>query len=108
MNINITPTELSSLLHQNKPDFILLDVREPEELAICAIQGHTHIRLSELPQRINELPKEKHIVVYCKAGGRSMQAAMFMQQQGFHAVQNLDGGILRWAEEIEPQTMARY
>ena len=108
MHINITPAELSTLLNQDKPDFILLEVREPEELAICAIQGHTHIRLSELPHRIHELPKDKHIVVYCKAGGRSMQATMFMQQQGFQSVQNLDGGILRWAEEIEPQTMARY
>jgi rhodanese-related sulfurtransferase len=103
MNINITPNELYKVLEAKKSDLILLDVREPEELEICQIQGNTHIRLSELPVRFNELPKDKQIVVYCKAGGRSMQAASFLLHNGFSNIKNLDGGILRWAKDLDPQ-----
>ena len=85
----------------------LLDVREQFEYDIARIEGSALVPLADLPNRIDELPRDKQIVVMCKSGGRSARAAQFLQQQGFQDVYNLTGGIDAWADEIEPD-MARY
>jgi adenylyltransferase/sulfurtransferase len=85
-----------------KEDFYLLDVREPNEFKIGRIPGSTLIPLGEVPQRYQEIPKDKEIVVHCKMGGRSAKAAGFLRQQGFKSVKNLKGGILDWADKIDP------
>lgn len=85
-----------------KEDFYLLDVREPNEYQIGKIPGSTLIPLGEVPQRYNEIPKDKDIVVHCKMGGRSAKAAAFLRQQGFKNVKNLKGGILDWSDKIDP------
>ncbi len=85
-----------------KEDFYLLDVREPNEFKIGRIPGSTLIPLGEVPQRYQEIPKDKEIVVHCKMGGRSAKAAAFLRQQGFKSVKNLKGGILDWADKIDP------
>ena len=85
-----------------KEDFYLLDVREPNEFKIGRIPGSTLIPLGEVPQRYQEIPKDKEIVVHCKMGGRSAKAAAFLRQQGFKNVKNLKGGILDWADKIDP------
>ena len=88
-------------------DFMLLDVREPQELAVCSVDGHTHIPMQQIPMRVAELPQDKPIVVMCHHGGRSMQVTMFLRQQGFENVTNLAGGIDQWAVRIDPG-IARY
>jgi adenylyltransferase/sulfurtransferase len=85
-----------------KEDFFLLDVREPNEFQIGRIPGSTLIPLGEVPQRYQEIPKDKDIVVHCKMGGRSAKAAAFLRQQGFKNVRNLKGGILDWSDKIDP------
>jgi molybdopterin/thiamine biosynthesis adenylyltransferase/rhodanese-related sulfurtransferase/molybdopterin converting factor small subunit len=85
-----------------KEDFYLLDVREPNEFKIGRIPGSTLIPLGEVPQRYQEIPKDKEVVVHCKMGGRSAKAAAFLRQQGFKSVKNLKGGILDWADKIDP------
>jgi adenylyltransferase/sulfurtransferase len=85
-----------------KEDFYLLDVREPNEFKIGRIPGSTLIPLGEVPQRFQEIPKDKEVVVHCKMGGRSAKAAAFLRQQGFKSVKNLKGGILDWADKIDP------
>jgi molybdopterin/thiamine biosynthesis adenylyltransferase/rhodanese-related sulfurtransferase/molybdopterin converting factor small subunit len=85
-----------------KEDFYLLDVREPNEYKIGKIPGSTLIPLGEVPQRFQEIPKDKEIVVHCKMGGRSAKAAAFLRQQGFKTVKNLKGGILDWSDKIDP------
>ncbi len=85
-----------------KEDFYLLDVREPNEFKIGRIPGSTLIPLGEVPQRYQEIPQDKEIVVHCKMGGRSAKAAAFLRQQGFKSVKNLKGGILDWADKIDP------
>ncbi len=87
--------------------FMLLDVREPQELAVCAIEGHTHIPMQQIPSRLDELPTDRPIVVLCHHGGRSMQVTMFLRQQGFENVTNMAGGIDHWAQQIDPG-LARY
>lgn len=79
---------------------VVLDVREPEEWAAGHIEGAVHIPLSLLPVRLGELPAEQTLVV-CKVGGRSAQAVMWLQDQGWDAV-NLAGGMLDWEAAGRP------
>jgi molybdopterin/thiamine biosynthesis adenylyltransferase/rhodanese-related sulfurtransferase len=83
----------------------VLDVREPWEYQIANLGGHL-IPQGELPARLSELPKDQPIVVQCKSGGRSQKAAELLQAQGYK-VENLAGGILGWAAEIDPK-VAKY
>ena len=86
-------------LRQEHADFTLLDVREVYEYAICNLGGYL-IPLSQLPNRLNELDKHKLCIVHCKAGPRSLQAALLLKQAGFN-VKQLTGGILAWAQEVD-------
>jgi len=101
-----TVTELKKRMDA-KADFFLLDVREPNEYQIGRIPGSTLIPLGEVPQRVNEIPRDKEIIVQCKMGGRSAKAAAFLRQQGFTRVKNLTGGILAWSDQIDP-TVPKY
>jgi len=85
-----------------KENFFLLDVREPNEYQIGKIPGSTLIPLGEVPQRYQEIPKDREVVVHCKMGGRSAKAAAFLRQQGFKNVKKLKGGILDWSDKIDP------
>ncbi|NRA27184.1 MAG: molybdopterin-synthase adenylyltransferase MoeB [Opitutales bacterium] len=80
---------------------VLLDVREPEEIAQDAIDGHINIPLGQLPMRVNELAtlKDTTIVCQCAAGVRSQTAIGILQQEGFSDLHNLDGGIMAWRSE---------
>lgn len=97
----ITPLELKAKIDRSD-DFVLIDVREPEEFAIGRIPGSKLIPLGALPERLNELSTADDIVVHCKSGGRSAKAVDFMKQAGFRKVKNLVGGILRWSDDVDP------
>jgi adenylyltransferase/sulfurtransferase len=97
----ITPYELKALLSHVEPPLIL-DVRNPEEIAICRIAGSTVIPLSELPNRLGELDAARPVVVHCKSGVRSAKAIALLRAAGFSRLQNLKGGILAWIKEIDP------
>jgi adenylyltransferase/sulfurtransferase len=97
----ISVHELKRKLDDN--NMLLLDVREPFEWDIARIEQATLIPLGELAHRVTEIPRNCEIVVMCKSGGRSAKAVGFLQQQGFHPVYNLDGGINAWAAEIDPE-----
>ena len=101
----ITPTELQQLLAGDNPPS-LIDVREEGEAAICAIGDSTLMPMNSLPHRLQEIPRDRPVVLYCHSGMRSMMAGQWLSQQGFDAL-SLAGGIDRWAVEIEPD-MARY
>jgi adenylyltransferase/sulfurtransferase len=99
----ITPVELVSLFRDPAGDRpLLLDVRNPEEIAICRIEGSTVIPLPELPGRLGELDSEASIVVHCKSGARSAKAIRLMQEAGFSRLKNLEGGILAWIRDVDP------
>jgi adenylyltransferase/sulfurtransferase len=89
-----------------KEDVFVLDVREPHEYKICNINGHL-IPLNDLPKRVQELDRSKEIVVHCRSGARSARAVGFLRQAGFTNVTNLAGGILAWADRIDPK-MPKY
>ncbi len=102
----ISVAELKQRLDQGERP-ILLDVRTPQEWAICRLDGAELIPMQELSGRIEELDPDSEIVVYCHIGGRSRMAVAFLRQQGFDGARNLTGGIDSWAVEIEPG-MPRY
>ncbi len=79
----------------------LLDVREDQEVDTCAIEGSLHIAMSELMERLEELPKDQPLVVMCHVGGRSSQVVQWMHANGFENALNLTGGISAWSAEID-------
>jgi sulfur-carrier protein adenylyltransferase/sulfurtransferase len=83
-------------------DIFVLDVREPHEYQICNLNGHL-IPLGDLPKRVHELDTSREIVAHCKMGGRSAKAVAFLRQAGFTKVHNLSGGILAWADRVDPK-----
>lgn len=98
----IEPQQLADWLQQNPESFKLLDVREPYERELCHIGGE-HIPLGELhPAQLN-WDKQQPLVVYCKMGGRSLKAAQLFQDAGYEKVYSLKGGIVAWAQKIDPE-----
>ncbi|MDQ2102592.1 MULTISPECIES: rhodanese-like domain-containing protein [Azospirillum] len=83
-------------------DPLVLDVREPGEVAICALPDSLHIPMGALPARVGELPRDRDIVVVCHHGGRSAQVTMWLRSQGFSRATNLNGGVDAWARRIDP------
>ncbi|ABU56451.1 MULTISPECIES: molybdopterin-synthase adenylyltransferase MoeB [Roseiflexus] len=99
--IEITPAEVAEWLQSDHPPF-LLDVREANEWEICHLPGAVRISVNELAERMNELDSAVEMVVYCRSGVRSARAVDLLRQAGFRKVKNLAGGILRWADEVDP------
>jgi len=91
-------------LEEFAPRVQILDVREEDEFTgpLGHIAGATRIPLGELVERCGELSKEKPIVAVCRAGSRSAQATVILQQSGFSDIANLNGGMLRWRAEGYP------
>ena len=83
-------------------DVFVLDVREPYEYQIAQIGGKL-IPQNDVPQRLNEIPRDREVVVHCKSGGRSQRIAEFLKQSGYSQVVNLAGGILAWSDQIDPK-----
>src|SRR6201997_5672664 len=85
-----------------KEDLGIVDVREPHEYQICNLNGLL-IPLNDLPRRVHELDPSRELVVHCRSGARSARAVGFLQQAGFTRAKNLAGGILAWADRIDPK-----
>ena len=105
-DFEITPVELKAKIDRGD-DFVLVDVREPEEFAICRIPGSKLVPLRTVAERLHELSSADEIVVHCRSGVRSGQAVEFMKQAGYRKVKNLVGGILRWSDDVDP-TVPKY
>jgi len=88
--------EAVELMNRQEP--LVLDVRETDEYQTGHIQGAVHIPVDELEGRIDELQasRERPILIYCRAGQRSAQAAAVLKRQGFSQMYKLDGGFMAW------------
>ncbi len=102
----ITPLDLKAKMDRDEK-FVLLDVRQPEEYAICSIPGSRLIPQATVPERLHELSSADEIVVHCRSGVRSGAVVEFMKQAGYRKVKNLVGGILRWSDDVDP-TVPKY
>jgi len=112
--MNPNPDEVKEIdVHELKKwresgeDFILIDVREPNEYEIAQIGGNL-IPLGEISSRASEISKDKKVVVMCRSGKRSATAVKELQTKfGYTNLINLKGGILAWASEIDT-SIPRY
>lgn len=96
----ITVQELSQLI-ENKENFQLIDVREEFEHEVASIGGKL-IPLGKIYFHLNEIEKDKKVVIYCRSGKRSADAVKLLQDAaGLENLYNLKGGILAWAAEID-------
>jgi rhodanese-related sulfurtransferase len=100
----ISPAELKQRLDRGER-LVILDVRQPGEVAIAPFPGSVHIPMGEI--ELSALDPEAETVVVCHHGIRSAQVAMYLAHTGFRRVLNLAGGTEAWALSVDP-TMRRY
>ena len=97
----VSPEELKQLIDSNA-DIQLVDVREPSEFESGNIGGIL-IPLGTIPQNVDKIAKDKQVVFICRSGKRSANAISFLESNyGFDKLYNLDGGVLNWRNEIDP------
>jgi adenylyltransferase/sulfurtransferase len=106
MPVEIDVRELSQRVAGADPPLVL-DVREPQELAIARFPGALEIPMQDVPRRIGELDPAQETFVLCHHGMRSAHVAAFLSEQGFARVGNVSGGIDAWALLVDP-SVARY
>lgn len=96
----ISVQELDNKL-KNGEQLHLIDVREPFERDIATLGGEL-VPLGTIPQNLDCIPRHGLVVFYCRSGARSEYAIEYLQTQGYTNLVNLEGGILAWAEHIDP------
>lgn len=96
---NLKGTEFAAGLNQGTTK--LIDVREPHEFKSGYIPGAVNIPLSQLKNRLGEIPKDRSIFLYCRSGMRSKQAAKILSKNGFSNLAHLQGGIMAWTGKIK-------
>ena len=105
---NITPQETFALIQQNQgnPDFVIIDVRTPEEFSEGYIENAINIDFysETFPDELNIFDKNKTYLIYCRSGGRSGSALDIMEELNFREVHNMTGGIIQWKAEGFPTT----
>lgn len=103
------PAWLASVQQHGEP--VVLDVREPHELALASIQADgfelISIPMGLIPARLTELDPSRPVACLCHHGGRSMQVALFLSARGFTHVANIAGGINAWSAEVDAR-IPRY
>jgi rhodanese-related sulfurtransferase len=101
--LEVTPTELKQQWEAGERPLII-DVREQDEWDIVNLSAYDArlIPLSQIARRMDEIPKDQDVVMQCRSGGRSAQAQRLLQKAGYTRVRNLTGGILGWADEVDP------
>lgn len=102
----LTARQVAERLREPDPP-LLVDVREPWEHQTAAIVGAYHVPLGVLPSRVDELPRDRAIVLHCHHGGRSMQAARWLEAHGYPWLANMDGGIDAWSQTVD-EAVPRY
>jgi rhodanese-related sulfurtransferase len=102
----ISVRELADMRSTGK-EHMVLDVREARELDICQLEGALHVRMAEIPARVDDLPTNQPLVVLCHHGARSQMVVDFLRNAGFDNAVNLEGGIEAWVCEID-QSIRRY
>jgi len=105
--LEISATEAHALAQAQPNQVLIIDVREPDELAICHVKGARLMPMRQISARLHELPRDRHLLILCHHGQRSLRVTQFLRDQGFTIVSSIAGGIAAWAEEVDP-ALARY
>ena len=98
--VNLQASDVAALV--DNPDVFILDVREQDEYDAGHIAAATLIPLGTIPQRLDEIPRDKTVIAVCRSGNRSSQATDFLRSQGFDNVHNMDGGMNAWGQAGYP------
>ncbi len=103
----MSPLEVKQRLDNDQP-LVLVDVREPHEYAIAdlAEYGPSRVPVGELLGRMEELDPDDNLVIYCRSGSRSAWAVQQLMAAGYEKVFNLEGGILKWRQDVDPSLAA--
>ena len=97
----ISVAELAALQREGKAP-VIVDVREPWEVATTALPGTTNIPMNDIPARANqELDPDAPMIVMCHHGARSLSVTAWLRREGFDHAQSLAGGIDQWSREID-------
>lgn len=97
----ISPADYVSQYQSTGTSHFLLDVRTPEEFADGHIAGAVNIPLAELPNQLSQIPQDMPLVVYCRSGNRSAQAATLLKEAGYSQILDM-GGIVDWVDAGYP------
>ncbi len=102
--LEISVEETRALLAARPEDTVLVDVREPFEHQTARIEGAEFIPMRQIPEHVGSpaLPREKHLLVHCHHGGRSLRVTEYLRAQGYPRVTNVAGGIHAWSQRIDP------
>lgn len=96
----INTTELAEMLQQEKSGMFFVDVREVHEYKDGHIEGMVNIPLSVLQEEYHQIPQDKEVVIICRSGNRSMQAANILKDLGYTKLVNVTGGMLDWDGDV--------
>ena len=105
--IEKNPNEIQQILDDSSQNTLVLDVREHWEYDICHINESLHIPMGKLIGRLDEIDKDKILIVVCHHGIRSRVVGQYLSSNGFENILNLNGGLDKWAQEID-KGMSRY
>jgi len=100
---SLSVSQLKARLEADSDAPLVLDVREPWEVAVCRIEPAAFMPMREIAARYTELDGGREIAVLCHHGVRSRFVTSFLEKQGFDRVYNVDGGIDAWAREIDAE-----
>ena len=102
--LEITVEEARDLLASGSDNVVLIDVREPFEHQTASIVGAELIPMRQIPENVGgaSLPKDKHLLIHCHHGGRSLRVTEYLRAQGYPRVTNIAGGIHAWSQRIAP------
>ena len=103
---NITSSQARAVIAKN-PKMVLLDVRTPEEYRQAHLRGSLLIPLGELNRRVQEIPRDRAVLVYCAVGARSVSAASFLTSKGYREVYNMSDGLVGWYKNGLPLQMGQ-
>ena len=94
----VNPVDADQQRHDPERPALVLDVREPNEFAEMRVEGSLLIPMSELTGRLEEIPRDRPLLVLCLVGGRSARVTAFLRQQGWEDVANVAGGLEAWQQ----------
>jgi rhodanese-related sulfurtransferase len=99
--------DVSSAAAKIQKGATILDVREPQELLFCKIEGSLDIPMGQISGQLSQLPNSGALLILCHHGMRSAQVTHFLRARGFENAINVRGGIEAWSKSVDPQ-IPRY
>ena len=105
-DLQINPTEVKQRLDRGDK-LLLVDVREPWEHDLCRLPGAKLVPLGSVALSLAVFEQAEEVVIYCHHGKRSLDATVWLRQQGVEGARSMAGGIERWSVEIDP-AVPRY